>query len=506
MRFMHAKALISATLFYLLLPCLLFSLEVLTVPAACVTIFGLICSSILCLHSLYQSGKYIYFFSRRDLFYYILTLLCIVLLMECIGFNLHVRQHGDFIVRNPIYYMLVNNELPLYSARGEYFVYYHAFWLPPAYFSRLFPTLNPDLLLYIWTFLGVFLAVSVLFLRLKNKILLFFILVLISGMPLSRYVDIFLPRLPETISNIIRFTFDSFYSSSLFYTSMWTQITGTFNHAIPLLVLLPLFLLKHLPFHLVLFSSILIVPCSPLGSVIMAPLVLMLYLHKRKNSTECRMRESVAIVSLCSPLSICSIMYFSLAGGAGVTLFWHMLPTGTNAFDQLSLFIVGLLSQWLYIWFICFIFNSGNRRLNKRLCILITIILLISSLIWIGRNDCNELMFKSGVVLFSLLAFYIFTNRSTHHISIFNKISRIIILITFPIWIIIDFKFRIVPSYTWNKDQMATNKRTEWGSTLDHPEHLWYGSFWAGRTPNSFIFEVKKGTKVYISNSDKIND
>lgn len=69
--------------------------------------------------------------------------------MECIGFNLHVRQHGDFIVRNPIYYMLVNNELPLYSAREEYFVYYHAFWLPPAYFSRLFPTVNhPEHLWY----------------------------------------------------------------------------------------------------------------------------------------------------------------------------------------------------------------------------------------------------------------------------------------------------------------------------------------------------------------------
>lgn len=504
MRFSHGRVLIIAALFYLLLPCLLFSLEVLTVQAACFSILGLTSSFIICIHSLYQAEKHVYFFSRRDLFYYILTLILIVLLMECMGFNLHVRQHGDFVVRNPIYYMLINRELPLYSAQGEYFVYYHAFWLPPAYLSRVFPALNPDFLLYFWTLLGLFLSVSLLFLRLKGSVPVFCILVLISGMPLSRYVDIFLPRLPETISEIIKSTFDSFYSSSLFYTSTWSEITATFNHTIPLLVLLPLFLLKHLPFHLILFSAILIVPCTPLGSVVMAPLVLALYFHQRKYGAEFLLRNSLIIAFFCSPILACSIMYFSLAGGAGVALSWHMIPANTNRCAQLSLFGIGLLSQWLFVWIICFLFNGGNRRLNKHLRLLITIILLISSLIWIGRNDCNELMFKSGAVLFPLLAFYMFLNRSMRHISMLNRVIRCLILLTFPIWIIIDFKFRIIPSYTWDKDKMTANKRTDWGDTLDHPEHIWYGSFWAGKIPNPHIFKIREGTKIYISNSYEI--
>ena len=396
--------------------------------------------------------------------------------------------------------MLIHEELPLYSARGEYFVYYHAFWLPAAYMVRLFPFFDQELILSVWVFVGLFLAVSLLFLRLKGKVIIFFIIMLLMSMPHRCIVNELLARLPKDINDFIYYAFKSFFTSNQFYTSAWSQVVATFNHAIPLAVLLPFFLLKRLPFHILLFASALIVPCTPLGAAAILPLLIGLYVRQICNSSQLCVGKSITMSLLCSPLLVFSAMYFSLAGGADATFSWSILSPNSNHSITPAQFTLALLSQWLFIWSICLIFDTRHRKMNRYLSIQITIIVFITSFIWMGRKDCNELMFKSGAVLFPVLAFYIFLNRSIRYTSIINKIARILVLLSLPIWVVEDFKYRIIPSYTWEQDKISANKRTEWGNNLDHPEHVWYGSFWTDKLPNPYIFKVREGTKAYVPN------
>ena len=121
-------------------------------------------------------------FSTKDLIKLSISLILLLLLTEFIGFHGHVQQSSDFIVRNPIYSTLIREDWPIYSRTGDYFVYYHAFWLPPALLCRwMHLQQHADTVLFCWTYLGLALTALTFFLRLKGKILLFTIILILAG-------------------------------------------------------------------------------------------------------------------------------------------------------------------------------------------------------------------------------------------------------------------------------------------------------------------------------------
>ena len=504
-RFTHGYLVITAALFYLFLPCVLFSWEILTLPFACLTISGLSAGLVFCLYTLRKTLHQVYFFSYRDIFYLLLTLLLALGVIECLGVNLHVLQSYDFVVRNPIYDMLRHHELPLYSQRGEYFVYYHAFWLPPAYICRTCPNLNPDVLLYIWTYLGIFISICMLFLRFKRHILTLCFILIILGMPFylfTSYIRECTNLLTSTglFKEAIIFLLGGFIHKNAFYTSLWAQIISTFNHAIPIFIVLSALIFKKLPFHITAFLASLVVPFSPLGALLITGILISLFIHRLKKKEQKIITKSIIISISASPLLIFSAVYFSLSGGAGASTFFSVLPRQGNGILNSLSFLSSLSIQWILIWATYIAFKRHDSVFHKRLTGQLVCITAISSFIWIGRSDTNELMYKAGAILFPLLALYIFTNRSSHNLKPLHKILRVSLALISMVWIVYDFCHRIIPSYTWDKNKMTVNKRTEWGDTLDHPEHIWYGSFWAGKVPNPHIFKVREGTKVYIPN------
>lgn len=504
-RFTHANLVIVAALLYLLLPCILFAWETFTLPVAAITILSLLVGFILCLYTLRKEHQVIYLFSVHDILCFLVTILLSLGVIECIGLNLHVLQSYDFFVRNPIYNMLINHDLPLYSERGEFFVYYHAFWLPPAYICRIYSGFNPDILLYMWSYAGILISTCMLFLRFKRKVLPFCLAFIILSMPF-RWVAAFIKEYPDILDSvgvfkeIFLFLFGGYIRNNAFYTSLWSQFTDTFNHAIPFFSFLPLILIKRVPYHIILFHSALLFPCSPIGSIITLPILIALFIH-RYNIGEGKIIIASMIITLsCASLLICSAAYFLLAGGAGASLCFLVIPNQEHYIQNVLSFLTSMIIEWLLIWLTCFVFQRRKSTFNRTIMRQIIITTAISSLLWIGRDDMNELMYKGGALLYSLLALYIFANRSMTNIRLGRRIARIILMLVSVIWITYDFAHRIIPTYTWNAEKMESNKRTEWGDTLDHPEHFAYANFWAGKIPNARIFKIREATRIYIPN------
>lgn len=71
-------------------------------------------------------------FTRRQMAIYLCVLVLSLLWLLAGGMTGITSQHADFVVRNPIYETLIRCDWPLVDAGGRPFIYYLAFWLPPA--------------------------------------------------------------------------------------------------------------------------------------------------------------------------------------------------------------------------------------------------------------------------------------------------------------------------------------------------------------------------------------
>lgn len=77
--------------------------------------------------------------TRRQLTIYFCALALSLLWLLAGGMTGITSQHADFVVRNPIYETLIRCDWPLVDAGGSHFIYYLAFWLPPALACKCFP-------------------------------------------------------------------------------------------------------------------------------------------------------------------------------------------------------------------------------------------------------------------------------------------------------------------------------------------------------------------------------
>lgn len=77
-------------------------------------------------------------FTRRQMAIYLCVLALSLLWLLAGGMTGITSQHADFVVRNPIYETLIRCDWPLVDAGGRPFIYYLAFWLPPALACKCF--------------------------------------------------------------------------------------------------------------------------------------------------------------------------------------------------------------------------------------------------------------------------------------------------------------------------------------------------------------------------------
>lgn len=101
-------------------------------------------------------------FTRRQMAIYLCVLALSLLWLLAGGMTGITSQHADFVVRNPIYETLIRCDWPLVDAGGRPFIYYLAFWLPPAlaFFGGVPPTMQLHNTFHHTTLLWLFLAMA----------------------------------------------------------------------------------------------------------------------------------------------------------------------------------------------------------------------------------------------------------------------------------------------------------------------------------------------------------
>lgn len=102
-------------------------------------------------------------FTRRQMAIYLCVLALSLLWLLAGGMTGITSQHADFVVRNPIYETLIRCDWPLVDAGGRPFIYYLAFWLPPALACKCFSCSDIFIINYVltaWTGLGLAMAAA----------------------------------------------------------------------------------------------------------------------------------------------------------------------------------------------------------------------------------------------------------------------------------------------------------------------------------------------------------
>lgn len=123
-------------------------------------------------------------FTRRQMAIYLCVLALSLLWLLAGGMTGITSQHADFVVRNPIYETLIRCDWPLVDAGGRPFIYYLAFWLPPALACKCLSCSDIFIINYVltaWTGLGLALTLTVLWSRFRTATLLFLLLLIFQG-------------------------------------------------------------------------------------------------------------------------------------------------------------------------------------------------------------------------------------------------------------------------------------------------------------------------------------
>lgn len=144
----------SCTVAYMALPTLLFLLgwvrPLFSIPAAA----AVAAASVLLSATIPAPTLHL---TRRQLAIYLCALALSLLWLLAGGMTGITSQHADFVVRNPIYETLIRCDWPLVDAGDSHFIYYLAFWLPPALACKCFSCSDIFIINYVltaWTVLA----------------------------------------------------------------------------------------------------------------------------------------------------------------------------------------------------------------------------------------------------------------------------------------------------------------------------------------------------------------
>ncbi len=237
------KMIFRLSVFYIVLPILLFVSGWLKLPLAIFMALIILISMIRLIRNGLQPAPQNLYFKKRILIFLLILLTLWVALSGIGGFSF---QNSDFNYRNAILRDLINRPWPViydYSHLAllksnssgilggatdspyAMLIYYIAFWLPAAAFGKIFGWYAANAFLFFWAFLGILLTVYYLF-RILGQIKLRIVLIFIffSGLDLVGYIQLYqrTPGLTEHIE----------WWSGLQYSANTTQLFWVFNQSI----------------------------------------------------------------------------------------------------------------------------------------------------------------------------------------------------------------------------------------------------------------------------------
>ncbi len=496
---LRRSPIVLLTLLYLLLPNLLFLLGwVRPVAAApmCALLVAVVCyvwrsSGKSCLPC---SSKVL--FTRKDLLCLVLALLLLLCVTDLCGFLGHVKQSADFVVRNAIYETLIQSDWPIYC-NGEYFVYYHSFWLPPAALAKLCGgVVHADVILFIWVYIGLALATCLLFTRLKGRVLFYIAFLLLLGNWTGDIVGVYRSLLgmkyehPELLP-LLRGMEYLGCGTQMRYFHFWGQFVWTFNSLVPCFVMVALFISRCMPLPLLPVPAALMVSASPIAAVGLVPLFVFSFLSHRRDILPA-LRHPASW--LCCILLVVVAVYLTCQTSAGMRWLWddsEYLIREPEPFRHVEgrLLCYAFIFSGLLIPMLLLLKKRVFCSVYGRCVVVLGLVL---PLIWIGRAN-NELPMKGSLVLFMLLAWvYMVQYRIS---SRARKVWILVFLLGSSLHIGSDIQYRKLYRYTWNPEEMKENKADRWAGTLNHPDEYEYGNFF-GENKYPAVFYSQPGAAM----------
>lgn len=403
--------------------------------------------------------------SKSDIFVLLFVLLLGLPVIESIGFHGRVCQDPDFFVRNPIYETLIRENWPIFSSKGEYFVYYHLFWLPPAFFAKIFSLANHSAtLLFIWSYIGFALMTCILFQKLKKKIIIF---ALIAGLceSLSFFSVFISPYFEREFITLI----GNDLNHILLQSSWLHQLRPNFNHAIPSFLCLSMLLTGSIPYRYSLIPTALLLLFSPLMILSLLPFILLSIKFDKKE-----FRDFIINIPniICGVLCLIILAYLSCQKGAGI----HLIFTGSENWNEVGSSFTTLSFRLFRVTLVAILSLLPllliHRKLFKtRLFISLCLFILLSATLWVGRCY-NELLFKGGLLysffyawLITIQFFHISKIRQFLCVSALAICAYPTVIIAIPI--ILGYQIRGKETYVNNS----------WEGHLNHPECDAYRNF-----------------------------
>lgn len=487
----------------LLLPCILFILgwirPIIAIPFSIL----LTAASINCCKNIVSNCHPAYRYSvarTKDVINLIITLILLLIFVDIIGVTGHVQQSADFSVRNAIYSELKNSPWPIYSDRGEYFTYYHSFWLPPALLAKLIPFDIADSVLFVWMYLILALSAIVLFLKIRGKVLYFFIIFLIAGNLIDNLKVT--PLLAEKFSHIvpycdhlIKVCHNLAIESHVRYLNVWTQYVYTFNHAIPLTLYFALIITGLIPKRYLLFTSALVFTSSPLGVAPMLP-ILIYIIWKQRNIKQTILRWENWVGAL-FVLSECAYLYGQSGGTSGMVFlwqhhdYWNRVNSAHGYFVHIHVRLLRYFTVAGAMLTTIWLLTTAKIR-NTVWFAAFNYLIIVLPIVWIGRWN-NEFLFKGSLILFMIWAWLMISQWK--HSSFMRKKSVLFVIILSSLHVFSDINRRNLIEYTWEKEKIQNNKRTDWGGTLNRPDIFTYDNFWG---ENKFPTILNDNKKTYL--------
>ena len=163
------------------------------------------------------------------------TFILIFLWVFLSGVGGYAFQNWDHHWRNAVFHDLINYDLPVFYAIPEkgpikMLVYYVGYWLPAAFVGKAFGWGAANFVLFLWTWLGVLLAVLHISQNIKTSAFkASLLLIFFSGM--DALGTLLYPGDYPTLSPPIRHL--EVWLNNLQYSSFTTQLFWTFNQAVP---------------------------------------------------------------------------------------------------------------------------------------------------------------------------------------------------------------------------------------------------------------------------------
>ncbi|MFR3923670.1 MAG: hypothetical protein ACLTYN_18515, partial [Dysosmobacter welbionis] len=310
-------------------------------------------------------------------------------------------QHADFVVRNPIYETLIRCDWPLVDAGGRPFIYYLAFWLPPALACKCFSCSDIFIINYVltaWTGLGLALTLTVLWSRFRTATLLFLLLLIFQG-PLDGIVrrGLHLFHLQGPLAHELYLTVLAFFGG----VPPTMQLHNTFHHTTLLWLFLAMAAAWDIPPKYQLFLASLCLLASPIGSLGLLVFIAVRTLIRR---TPVRQYFSSWTVLAGAALVLLAGIYFTSSNGNNrIRLTWQDSPFDLLQYGNWK-FWAAMAGSWLLTVGVpaALLF----RRFKKDALFWSALaILTLTYFIYIGSvGGYNEFCYKASSVSFFCLA------------------------------------------------------------------------------------------------------